>query len=339
MLGLLGLFGALLASLSLDGGSDASDAGREEGSSGDETEAWQVSTAFLDDADGADHGGTEPDGQPISDDVDDPVDPDLVLSGTAGADTLAGGSGQDQISAGAGADYLDGRDGDDALWAGDGDDHAQGRGGNDVLAGGTGADSLWGDDGNDDLIGGVGDDVLAGCEGNDSLDAGDGADSAMGGGGDDWLNGGAGDDTLLGGEGNDAVMGGAGADGVEGGEGDDTLWGADEGDPDEAVDFLNGGGGEDVLQLGAGDYGHGGMGSDSFALHEFAPGTALVQITDFDPAEDQLVVMYDAQLHPDPQLTLQQGSGATILLLDGVPLASLTNGAALELGAIQLQAA
>ena len=208
-----------------------------------------------------------------------------------------------------------------------------------MLAGGEGNDSLWGDDGNDDLTGDVGNDVLAGCEGDDTLTAGDGDDSALGGGGNDVVAGNAGNDTLNGGEGDDLVLGGHGADEVDGGAGNDTLWGAGPDGPDTEIDFLNGGEGDDVLHLDAGDYGHGGAGADSFTLQDFAPGSPLVQITDFDPAEDHLVVMYDQVLHPTPELTLHQGEGTTTLLLDGVPLARLTNGAMLDLSQVQLRAA
>ena len=173
----------------------------------------------------------------------------------------------------------------------------------------------------------------------DTAQGGDGNDRLIGGTGQDQLAGGAGDDTVLGGEGDDLVSGGTGADEVDGGAGHDTLWGAAPGAADTDVDILNGGDGDDTLHLGAGDYGHGGAGADSFTLQDFGPGAPLMQITDFDPAEDDLVVIYDSALHPDPQLSLTEGNGATLLLLDGVPLASLTAGASIDLAAIRLQAA
>lgn len=343
MFGLLGLLGALVAGLSLDAmmqepssEEDADDASEAE------DQAWGVSTEFMEapeQHETSDHGGTEPDGQPKSDDLPDPADPDLVLSGSSESDLLEGGSGHDQISAGAGNDFLEGNAGEDSLSGGTGDDHASGGAGADWLAGGDGDDSLRGDEGNDVLTGEAGNDDLAGGEGDDRVSAGEGDDSAMGGTGDDWLVGGAGADTLLGGEGGDIVLGGDGADEVDGGAGNDTLWGSSGGEDDGSTDFVNGGEGDDALHLGAGDYGNGGAGADNFALQDFAPGSTPVQISDFDPAEDRLVVMYDAALHPDPQLTLQSGGGVTVLLLDGVPLASLTNGAALDLNAVLLQAA
>jgi hypothetical protein len=111
------------------------------------------------------------------------------------------------------------------------------------------------------------------------------------------------------------------------------------GEEDVEVDFLNGGSGDDLLLLGAGDYANGGEGSDAFALQDIQPGDPLVQITDFNPAQDELVVLYDANIHPNPELTLHEVSGASILMLDGVPLASLTNGAVIDLATVQLRAA
>ena len=342
MLGLLGLLGAVVAGLAFDSGSDPRE-DEHEPQDTPEGEAWGVSAAYLgfgaDEESGTDHGGTEPDGQPISNDTPTPIDPDRDMTGTAGADQMTGGSGDDHLTADAGDDHLDGRAGDDSLDGGAGQDVLHGGDGNDGLAGGDGDDSLWGDDGHDSLTGGASHDVLAGCEGDDTAQGGEGNDLVSGGTGQDQLAGGAGDDTVLGGEGNDLVFGGTGTDEVDGGAGNDTLWGAAPGVTDTDVDILNGGEGDDTLHLGAGDYGHGGAGADSFTLQDFGPGAPLMQITDFDPAEDDLVVIYDSALHPDPQLSLTEGNGATLLLLDGVPLASLTAGANIDLAAIRLQAA
>ena len=96
-----------------------------------------------------------------------------------------------------------------------------------------------------------------------------------------------------------------------------------------------------LLELGAGDYGNGGEGSDIFALRDIGAGDAPPQITDFDPQADSLLVLYDATLHPDPMLslTVDNGSGTVTLMLDGVPLAALTNGAVPDLSLVQLRAA
>jgi RTX calcium-binding nonapeptide repeat (4 copies) len=308
MLGLVGLLGAIMASLSMDVPSDE-EGSRDGEDAAPETEGWGVSTAFMEDEPIpvdpplAPAGADEQDGLPQSNDSQDLPDPDLTLMGNEGNDAL------------------------------------QGQDGADSLAGGDGDDSLWGNEGNDTLTGDAGDDALAGCEGDDSAVGGDGKDSVIGGTGDDELDGQAGDDLVDGGTGHDVLAGGTGADEVEGGAGNDTLSGGQGAEGDTDVDFLNGGYGDDELHLAASDFGNGGQGADSFVLQDFAPGQPVVQITDFDPAEDQLVVMYDATLHPAPELTVGSGGGATILMLDGVPLASLTNGAVLDVAAVQLQAA
>ncbi len=63
-----------------------------------------------------------------------------TIKGTAAADTLTGGSGDDTIS---------GLDGNDVLNGGAGDDYLYGGNGNDVLTGGTGYNDYWGDAGHD----------------------------------------------------------------------------------------------------------------------------------------------------------------------------------------------
>lgn len=321
MLGILGLLGALVAGLAMDGQADDSETGREaEDAPESEVEAWGVSTAFMDEAPPADP-QPEDEGLPTSDDIEDPADPDLALTGNEGDDVLIGKNGADTL-VGAG-----------------GEDHLTGAGGADGMTGGAGDDTLWGHEGDDSLWGDDGQDSLAGCEGDDQIAGGAGDDTVQGGTGDDTLAGQAGEDLVDGSTGDDLLSGGDGADELEGGAGNDTIWGGFEAADDEDVDFLNGGLGDDMLHLGAGDYANGGTGADSFVMQDFAPGAPLVQITDFDPSEDQLVVMYDAELHPDPQLSVGNGNGATILMLDGVPVASLTNGAALNLAEIQLRAA
>ena len=67
-------------------------------------------------------------------------DSDNILSGLAAKDTLAGGGGNDSLQGG---------DGDDSLSGGDGDDTLIGGAGNDTLDGGPGADSMMGGTGND----------------------------------------------------------------------------------------------------------------------------------------------------------------------------------------------
>lgn len=350
VLGLIGLLGALFAGVMADNvlrsgmGDDETDAPEDDGE--DAQDVIQTSNIFSmlavveGGAVSADAPVENNDGMPQSDDSAAVVDPALDLAGGDGADNLNGNGGADRVSGGDGDDLMGGRAGDDWLSGDAGDDDLHGGMGDDTVQGGDGNDTLHGEGGADALTGGDGNDALFGHEGDDDLIGGTGNDSLVGGDGFDSLQGGAGDDELSGGYGRDLLSGGSGSDMLEGGEGSDTIWGQLPGDDDLAVDFLNGGTGDDLLMLGAGDYANGGDGADVFGLLDVAAGDPPMQITDFDPAADTLVVLYDPALHPDPQLTVQaEDSGATTLLLDGVALASLTNGAALDLGAITLRAA
>ena len=80
----------------------------------------------------------------------------LVKAGTAAADYLTGGDGNDKLSGLGGQDVLDGGAGNDRLLGGAGDDRLLGGAGNDRLLGGTGADWLDGGAGKDRLTGGAG---------------------------------------------------------------------------------------------------------------------------------------------------------------------------------------
>lgn len=101
-------------------------------------------------------------------------------------------------------------------------------------------------------------------------------------GGADTVTGAMQNDTLAGGEGSDTIMGGAGDDVLFGGFVRETR-------PDDMdADSLDGGSGDDTFLLGAGDIGTGGYGADIFATVQDAVGT--ITITDFDPAEDALVI-------------------------------------------------
>ena len=116
----------------------------------------------------------------------------------------------------------------DTLTGGDGNDWLSGLGGNDGLVGGAGADTMDGGAGHDRLWyggsdAGVAVDLSAGtasgghAEG-DTFENVEGvggsrhADTLTGGGGNDWLGGNAGDDWLTGGAGADRLEGGAGGD-------------------------------------------------------------------------------------------------------------------------------
>ena len=278
-------------------------------------------------------------GVPVSDDIPDPVDAAVTLDGGAAADVLSGGGGGDTISGHDGSDLIDGGAGDDWIEAGNG---------NDAIWAGGGDDDIWGDDGNDTVQGQAGDDVLtgdagndslAGCEGDDSLTGGTGNDTLLGGEGDDWLDGDADDDWLSGGIGNDSLVGGQGSDTLDGDIGDDWLSGLDGDNQDPATDFLNGGAGNDQLVLGAGDYASGGEGEDEFILQSWPGETAVTQISDYNPSEDQLVIVYDATVHSDPVLTIgpNDGGPGQVVYLDGAKIAVI-NGAEVGLADIRLVA-
>ena len=359
MLGLFGLLGALFAGVLTDSvmriGSrndddDAnSDQADDNAHTADPVETHSIFSMFglveggAVSADAADTGRAdiEENGMPLSDDNPDQTDPDLVLTGGLDADNLNGNDGNDYLSGAQGDDFLGGRGGDDVLDGGDGEDHLYAGEGTNALFGGAGRDVMHAGVGDDKLDGGDGNDALFGHDGDDALAGGGGDDSLLGGDGFDSLTGEDGADALDGGYGRDLLAGGPGSDTLDGGDGNDTIWGQGPDAADTDTDFLNGGDGDDLLMLGASDYGHGGNGADVFGLFDIGPNDPPMQITDFNPAQDALVVFYDASLHPDPQLTLEtdMAGAATRLLLDGVTVANLSNVTAIDLGAITLRAA
>jgi Ca2+-binding RTX toxin-like protein len=94
---------------------------------------------------------------------------DDVLTGTAAANTIDGGEGNDIIRALGGNDTARGGDGNDVIDGGNGADRLFGGAGDDRMLGGAGADRLEGGDGNDLLDGGAGNDILTGGFGGDSF--------------------------------------------------------------------------------------------------------------------------------------------------------------------------
>lgn len=107
--------------------------------------------------------------------------------------------------------------------------------------------------------------------------------------GHDDLRGGDGDDTLHGGAGDDSLSGGAGADHLYGGAGADTLDGG--GAPEGKFDFLDGGEGDDQIELAPTTLAFGGAGADTFVLHDRpGPDGLLGMIFDFSAEQgDRLV--------------------------------------------------
>ena len=104
------------------------------------------------------------------------------------------------------ADRLLGGDGNDVIVGKEGDDLAFGGAGEDEMRGDAGDDELWGGEDNDRMLGGEGDDLLYGEAGDDLIEGDQGHDRLEGGDGDDRLNGGEGSDRMIGGTGDDTIV-------------------------------------------------------------------------------------------------------------------------------------
>ena len=346
MLGILGLLGALFAGVVADTmvstshhGAAEDDPAPDELDPNDTPDQSSDGGSLLDDPNAANDPGV---GLPTSDDSTDPVDDPVNLDGSDGNDVLTGNGGDDDVSGGEGNDLLGGRDGNDSIDGGGGEDWEHGGTGDDTMSGADGQDDLHGEDGNDMLDGGASNDTLSGDFGNDRLNGSANDDSLIGGDGEDTLTGGRDNDEVQGGTGSDLMAGGRGEDTVDGGDGADTIWGEgpSSGD-DHTMDFLNGGTGDDLIRVGSGDYASGGDGADQFVLDDIHQGDPVAQITDYNPHEDSLVVLYDPSQHPNPELSLDVPSGSSdaTVMLDGVAVANVQGGAGLSISDFILKAA
>ncbi len=273
------------------------------------------------------------------------------IPGAAVLDDIMDNLGSNLSDLGGAGDMLDARGDIDAAFGTGGVDALTGSFNNDVLTGGDGQDALFGDDGNDLLSGGGGNDELHGDFGDDDLHGGDGIDFLDGGEGHDTLDGGAGRDALFGGEGNDALYGGseddvlhggAGADTLNGGSGNDTLNGTfshGSGDQD-AGDLLLGGSGDDQIILGNNDVAQGGSGADTFVSGDHITDDASAgTVSDFNPSEDRIEVIYDPDVTPNPVIEVQDfadGSGADIVL-NGQVILSVAGAQGLDPSVIDLR--
>ena len=99
-----------------------------------------------------------------------------------------------------------------------------------------------GNAGNNSLTGTVSADAIYGFDGNDTL---------HGLGDNDWLDAGDGDDTVYGDAGDDNIFGGAGADKLYGGLGNDNIVDFDPGDTNFDRQFVDGGAGNDRIDVKA----------------------------------------------------------------------------------------
>jgi Ca2+-binding RTX toxin-like protein len=160
----------------------------------------------------------------------------IVFKGTAGADALAIGTKGVSYNSDTDVDAtiapmpnaieLAGGEGDDILTARGGYGAGQVFLGSVVLRGEGGADTLTGSNLDDLIVGAGGNDVITGYSGNDELRGDEGNDQLNGNDGNDLMIGGSGADSLVGGNGNDTLQA---ADGVadtslSGGAGADTAF-------------------------------------------------------------------------------------------------------------------
>lgn len=136
---------------------------------------------------------------------------------------------------------------------------------------GEAASTRTGTSGNDPLI--------EGTSGSDFISGGDGNDGIAGNAGNDVLRGGNGNDTVNGGEGRDILIGGAGNDTLVGREGDDILYG------DVGSDTLMGS-----------------MGRDYFVYDGRYAYAGLDKITDFELANDKIVLITNTIETPSPYI-------------------------------------
>ncbi len=289
------------------------------------------------------------------------VDPnvDQVIQGTAGADQLllgdgndifvdiggndivAGGAGNDSIAAGPGKDIIDGNGGDDIIAGGDDADLLTGGAGSDIIEGDEGADQIFGGNGLDVILGGTGDDVLHGGEGTDYLQGDEGDDLLLGEGGDDALHGMEGNDTLRGGNGDDLLNGASftptsisnsldaweafnsGTDMRDSIVSTDLYYRFATNDADD----LGGGAGNDTLIGDGNDTLTGGAGEDLFLTGNWIEGS-IMRITDFTPGEDRLLFRLDPG--EDTSFTAEtsvnsDGSADVVLFWRGEAFAVLEN--------------
>lgn len=222
------------------------------------------------------------------------------LYGSAFADKILAGDGDDSCDGGSGGDFIQGEVGQDTLVGGEGNDTLHGGANSDLVNGGNGRDLVYWSSGGDTLNGGAGEDTLsfrgkstaifldlgsqqsldavmdgaiisevegyAGTSYNDVMVGATLADLLLGGEGDDFIIGGDGSDRLFGEVGADTILGDQGNDSIFGGSGDDSIdggLGSESIDGGDGSDSLCGGSGNDTLAGASGyDFLLGGPGDD-----------------------------------------------------------------------------
>ena len=158
-----------------------------------------------------------------------------AITGTALADNLNGGFGDDVIDGLAGNDTIDGQAGSDVIQGGEGNDVINGNFGNDLLYGDAGDDVITDDQGSNTIHGGSGNDRLI----SKSL---------------------SGDHNLFGDTGNDSLEATGASLNLDGGEGNDdiSIWGS-----------LNVGGSRSYVQ-GGNATANGGSGQDYLSANNYS---------------------------------------------------------------------
>ncbi|MEI7875984.1 MAG: hypothetical protein WCK95_27950 [Alphaproteobacteria bacterium] len=215
-------------------------------------------------------------GQPFATGRDDTID------GADGADTMAGGLGDDTyyvdnlldvVDEGSDAgidavyvqvDYTLGANVENLIQTGSASIAAIGNSLDNRLTGNSGDNLLVGGEGADQLVGGAGSDVLIGGNGSDNLSGGDDADYLLIDGSDTAINGGAGFDSAFVQTGAAVTldMGTASIEWAQGNSGSDTFNAATQ----TGAVYIYGMGGDDTITGSAfGDYLDGGDGTDTLA--------------------------------------------------------------------------
>ncbi|KUR70840.1 hypothetical protein AQZ52_13515 [Novosphingobium fuchskuhlense] len=256
------------------------------------------------------------------------------VRGTAGADAILFGKGDDTARGGKGNDYLDGGGGRDNLYGEEGDDalvgglgaHYYGGSGNDTLylripAGDElGANqAFYLDAGSGDTLfqatvggvtttttlpgegGGSFGTVLSSIEAIRMTGGGAGNDRISGGIGADLLKGGAGNDNLSGRSGDDTLIGGAGRDRVYGDAGNDFLDITDLATPGGSASLggdqaFGGDGNDTIIATNSANRIEGGLGDDDISVGDGGNYGAFVTLINGDGGNDHIQGSNEAEI-------------------------------------------
>lgn len=203
----------------------------------------------------------------------------------------------------------------------------EGTSSDDSLEGSDIDDSIYGYEGNDTILGNSGIDYLFGFDGNDHIDGG--LD-------DDLLYGGFGDDTLLGNNGNDFLIDDFGSDFLDGGAGDDYLVGFVDPTlfPDTIeIDTLTGGAGADTFVLGYSHYSlNASVNPVTVSINGYAAGgdSDYALITDFNPAEDLILLSSSAEQHTLGASPVGSATDTGIFLAENNELVAVLQGVSIS---------